>query len=272
MLDNSSNDEYVEKQKADTDDLVKVEYSEIPAKLESRSPKRIRAGSKLGPRFRHKGAVGGTFSRLSNEDSERNGSYAAAERGYGFYSKLSRGKQGYPPTVREIAGHFGIDYRAAVDHLRALEKKGSVTRSSKSRGIQVFRPFSAVQHIPVVGKVTAGPPLTAVENIEGTIPVPEEWAKGSSLFIVRVDREGMSMLPTILPQDYLLVKQGTSCDDGAIVLVMIDGEVTVKRLFREKQGVVLKSDNPAMPPIRVKEREKSFRVLGKVVGVAYRKL
>ena len=182
------------------------------------------------------------------------------------------GKQGYPPTVREIGRHFGIDYRAAIDHLRALEKKGSLMRSSRSRSIQVFRPFSAVQRIPVVGKVAAGPPLEAVENIEGAIPVPEEWAKGSGLFIVRVDREGMSMSPTILPQDYLLVQQGTSADDGAIILAMIDGEVTVKRLFREGSLIVLKSDNPAMSPIQVKKGEKSFRVLGKVIGVAYRKL
>jgi repressor LexA len=182
------------------------------------------------------------------------------------------GKQGYPPTVREIAGRFGIDYRAAIDHLRALEKKGSLVRSSRSRSIQVFRPFSAVQRIPVVGKVAAGPPLEAVENIEGAIPVPEEWARGSGLFIVRVDREGMSMSPTILPQDYLLVKQGSSADDGTIVLAMIDGEVTVKRIFREENFIVLKSDNPAMPPIQVKKGEKSFRILGKVIGVAYRKL
>ena len=182
------------------------------------------------------------------------------------------GKQGYPPTVREIAGRFGIDYRAAIDHLRALEKKGSLVRSSRSRSIQVFRPFSAVQRIPVVGKVAAGPPLEAVENIEGAIPVPEEWAKGSGLFIVRVDREGMSMSPTILPQDYLLVKQSAFADDGAIVLVMLDGEVTVKRLFREGSFIALKSDNPDMPPIQVKKGEKSFRVLGKVIGVAYRKL
>jgi len=171
------------------------------------------------------------------------------------------GKQGYPPTVREIAGHFGIDYRAAFDHLRALEKKGALTRSSKSRGIQIFRPFSAVQHIPVVGKVTAGPPLEAVENIEGAIPVPEEWAKGSGLFIVRVDREGMSMSPTILPQDYLLVKQGAFSEEGAIILAMIDGEATVKRLFREKGYILLRSDNPDMPPIRVAEGEKNFRIL-----------
>jgi repressor LexA len=180
--------------------------------------------------------------------------------------------QGYPPTVREIAAHFRIDYRAAIDHLRALEKKGSLTRSAKSRGIQIFRPFSSVQRIPVVGKVAAGPPLEAVENIEGAVPVPEEWAKGSGLFMVRVDREGMSMVPTILPQDYLLVKQGDVSDEGTIVLAMIDGEVTVKRIFREKGSIVLKSDNPAMPPILVRKGEKNFRVLGKVIGVAYRKL
>jgi len=178
----------------------------------------------------------------------------------------------YPPTVREIAGHFVIDYRAAIDHLRALERKGSLTRSSKSRGIQVFRPFSASRPVPVVGKVAAGPPLEAVENIEGAISIPEEWAKGSGLFIVRVDREGMSMSPTILPQDYLLVKQGALTDEGTIVLAMVDGEVTVKRLFQEGGLIVLQSDNPSMPPIRVKKGEKNFRVLGKVVGVAYRKL
>ena len=181
-------------------------------------------------------------------------------------------EQGYPPTVREIAGHFRIDYRAAIDHLRALERKGSLTRSSKSRGIQIFRPFSSMQRIPVVGQVAAGPPLEAVENIEGAIPVPEEWAKGSGLFMVRVEREGMSMVPTILPQDYLLVKQGDFSDEGTIVLAMIEGEVTVKRIFREKGAVVLKSDNPAMPPIRVKKGGKNFRVLGKIIGVAYRKL
>jgi len=146
-----------------------------------------------------------------------------------------RAKEGYPPTVREIAGHFRIDYRAAIDHLRALERKG-------------------------------------VENIEGAVPVPEEWAKGSGLFMVRVDREGMSMTPTILPQDYLLVKQADSADDGTIVLAMVDGEVTVKRVFRERDSAVLRSDNPAMPPIQVKKGSKNFRILGKVVGVAYRKL
>jgi repressor LexA len=183
------------------------------------------------------------------------------------------GKQGYPPTVREIAGHFGIDYRAAFDHLRALEKKGTLTRSSKSRGIQIFRPFSAVQHIPVVGKVTAGPPLEAVENIEGTIPLPKEWAKGEGLSIVRVDQEGMSMVPTILPQDYLLIREGASVDEGAVVLAMIDGQVTVKRFSQGKDGVVvLKSDNPAMPPIQIKEGENDFRILGRVIGIAYRKL
>jgi repressor LexA len=181
-------------------------------------------------------------------------------------------EHGYPPTVREIASHFHIDYRAAIDHLRALEKKGSLVRSSKSRGIQILQPFSVVQHIPVLGKVAAGPPLEAVEEIGGAIPVPAEWAQGAGLFIVRVDREGMSMSPTILPQDYLLVKQDAFSEEGAIILAMIDGEATVKRLFREKGHILLRSDNPAMSPIRVEEDGKNFRILGKVIGVAYRKL
>jgi repressor LexA len=124
----------------------------------------------------------------------------------------------------------------------------------------------------VIGKVAAGPPLEAVENIEGAVPVPEEWAKGAGLFMVRVDREGMSMTPTILPRDYLLVKQADSADDGTIVLAMIEGEVTVKRVFKGKESIVLRSDNPAMPPIQVRRGSKNFRILGKVVGVAYRKL
>lgn len=181
-------------------------------------------------------------------------------------------KQGYPPTIREIASYFGIDYRAALDHLRALEKKGSLARSSKSRGIQLFQSLASIRHVPVVGRVTAGPPLEAVENMEGTIPIPEEWAKGSGLFIVRVEREGMSMVPTILPHDYLVIKQGSVGEEGAIVLVMLDGEVTIKRLFQEGDSFLLKSDNPAMPPIQVQKGEKNLRILGKVVGVAYRKL
>jgi repressor LexA len=181
-------------------------------------------------------------------------------------------EQGYPPTIREIATYFGIDYRAALDHLRALEKKGSLARSSKSRGIQLFRPLTNIRHVPVVGRVTAGPPLEAVENMEGTIPIPEEWAKGSGLFIVRVEREGMSMVPTILPHDYLVIKQGSVVEEGAIGLVMLDGEVTVKRIFREGDSFLLKSDNPAMLPIQVRKGEKNLRILGKVVGIAYRKL
>jgi len=90
--------------------------------------------------------------------------------------------------------------------------------------------------------------------------------------MVRVDREGMSMSPTILPQDYLLVKQDAFIEEGTIVLAMIEGEVTVKRLFREKDCIVLKSDNPAMPPMRIQEDEKDLSILGKVIGVAYRKL
>jgi repressor LexA len=179
--------------------------------------------------------------------------------------------QGYPPTVREIAGHFRIDYRAAIDHLRALEKKGALKRSAKSRSIRLL-PHFASQSVPVVGRVAAGPPLEAIENLDGTIPVPEEWARGPGLFIVRVDREGMSMSPTILPQDYLLVQQDASPENGAIVLAKIGGDVTVKRLFREKDRIVLRADNPAMAPIKIPKGEENFRVLGKVLGVAYRKL
>jgi len=188
------------------------------------------------------------------------------------FIRVFSAEQGYPPTVREIAAHFRIDYRAAIDHLRALERKGSLARSSRSRGIQVLQPFSSVQSIPVLGRVTAGPPLEAVENIEGAIPVPQEWARGTDLFLVRVDREGMSMYPTILPHDYLLVKQGASVEEGAIVLAMIEGEVTVKRFFRNRDGIVLKSDNPAMPPLQFAEGEKNLRILGRVIGVAYRRL
>lgn len=180
-------------------------------------------------------------------------------------------ERGFPPTVREIAAHLAVDYRAAIDHLRALERKGLLTRSAQSRSIRLRRPYAAVQYVPVVGRVAAGPPLEAVEEIEGAIPVPEEWARGPGLFIVRVDREGMSMVPTILPQDYLLVRPGPSASDGEIVLAMLEGEVTVKRLFREP-GVVLRSDNPAMPPLSVAEGERGFHILGKVVGVAYRRL
>jgi SOS-response transcriptional repressor LexA len=110
-----------------------------------------------------------------------------------------------------------------------------------------------------LGKVAAGPPLEAVENIEGAISIPEEWAKGSGLFIVRVDREGMSMSPTFSPRTYLLVKQGAFADEGTIVLAMVDGEVTVKRLFQE-EGFKREMIVTSLPSSKAFIREISFPV------------
>ncbi len=182
---------------------------------------------------------------------------------------------GYPPTIREIARHFAISVRAVQDHLAALEGKGYLKRSRlKARGLEVERPPRRedvrVRDIPIVGRIAAGSPILAVENVEGTIPVAREWASGGEMFLLRV--EGESMVPTLCDGDYILVRCQPAVGDGEIAVALLDGEVTVKRLQTRDGAVVLKPDNEAVEPIIVAAgRGANLQILGKVIGV-YRRL
>lgn len=178
------------------------------------------------------------------------------------------GENGYSPTVREMCDHFGIQPQAAADHINALVKKGYLAKQPmKSRSLKVIG-FSRRDRaeVPIVGRVAAGEPILADENIEGAVTLPAEWVRDKDCFLVRV--EGDSMVDAhICDGDYVLVRQQPTAENGDIVIALLDDEATVKRFFAKKGSVVLKPENERMKPIVVKKGDKSMRIIGKVVGV-----
>ncbi len=184
------------------------------------------------------------------------------------YIKHHIQQNGYPPTVREIGAAFKMSEKGAYDHLRAIEKKGYIKRGArKPRAIEVleFMPERFRQNIieiPIVGRVAAGEPLLATQNIEGILPLSREMVSGDELFALRV--KGASMREAgIFNDDYVIVKQQPSAEQGDIVVALLNNEATVKRFYRENEHVRLQPENAAMEPIIVKD----VTILGKVVGL-----
>lgn len=187
-------------------------------------------------------------------------------------------RHGVPPTVREIGERFEFTARAAFDHLRALERKGMlerrVTGKRASRTLVLpahkgaRRGDAAVPGIPLVGRIAAGVPITAVENHEDTIPLRPDWlgTGGQDVFALRV--RGDSMIEAhIMDGDLVLVRKQDTAGSGDIVAAMLDGEATVKRFARENGAVVLRPEHPTLKPIVVEAGRGDFRILGKVVGI-----
>ena len=185
-------------------------------------------------------------------------------------------RHGVPPTVREIGERFGFTARAAFDHLRALERKGMLER--RVTGKRASRTLILPSHkgarrpepagIPVVGRIAAGAPITAVENHEDTIPLRPDWlgTGGQDVFALRV--RGESMIGAhIVDGDLVLVRKQETAGSGDIVAAMVDGEATVKRFGREGAAVVLRPEHPTMRPIVIEPGRGDFRILGKVVGI-----
>jgi len=180
--------------------------------------------------------------------------------------------QGYPPTVREVAARFGIQPRAAADHLAALKRKGYLHREpGRSRGLTLAsRALGPVVEVPVLGRIAAGRPLLAAENVEDTLPLPRAWVRGEEAFLLKV--AGDSMAPLIQPGDLVMVRVQPRVARGEIAVVLVDDEATLKRVYEEAGGLVLKGDNPDFTPLRISRDEaETVQVLGKVVGV-YRNL
>jgi repressor LexA len=175
---------------------------------------------------------------------------------------------GYPPTIREIAGEFRISSKGAYDHLLAIEKKGYIRRdSAKPRAIELMdfvpgRAYGPVIEIPVVGRVAAGEPLLASQNIERTITLSNDLIRTEEPFALRIKGESM-MGAGILEGDYVIVKQQQDADQGDIVVALIGDEATVKRFYRAGDHIRLQPENPTMKPIIVKD----VTILGKVVGL-----
>jgi repressor LexA len=183
--------------------------------------------------------------------------------------------QGYPPTVREIGAAVGLSSPASVQgHLGTLESLGYIRRgSSKRRALEVVRRAidgapvrgGSAQSICLVGRVAAGKPLLAEENVEDYLDLPSFLVTGGDCFALRI--AGTSMVNAgILDGDVVVVRQQQSADDGDIVVAMLEDEATVKRFFREADTVRLQPENDAMEPIFVRDP----MILGKVTGVLRR--
>jgi len=179
----------------------------------------------------------------------------------------------FAPTAKEIAGNFGIAEKNGFYYLDLLERKGYLRRRPHSpRRIELVGealPRSPVR-VPVLGRVPAGPPLEAVEEVEGELFLDPALLGEGEIFSLRVKGDSMTGAH-ICDGDHVLVRSQARAEEGEIVVAVIDGEATVKRFRRSRGKVRLEAANPAYPPIVVPAGAPSFRIAGKVVGV-YRKL
>ncbi|MGE8034369.1 repressor LexA [Lysinibacillus sp. KCTC 33748] len=183
--------------------------------------------------------------------------------------------KGYPPSVREIGEAVGLASSSTVHgHLARLEQKGLIRRDpTKPRAIEILEPEDSIQkqqviHVPLVGKVTAGSPITAVENIDEYFPLPDIYGTSEDqLFMLEIMGESM-IEAGILDGDLVIVKQKSTADNGDIVVAMTEeNEATVKRFFKEKSHFRLQPENATMEPIIVDQ----VSILGHVVGL-YRRV
>lgn len=181
-------------------------------------------------------------------------------------------KKGYPPSVREIGEAVGLASSSTVHgHLSRIEKKGYIRRDpTKPRAIEILnmddeeeQQNKKTTYIPIVGKVTAGMPITAIENIEDYLPIPEHLASNAQMFALVI--EGDSMIEAgIFDGDLVIVRKQQTANNGEIIVAMTeDDEATVKRFFREKNYIRLQPENSTMEPIILND----CKILGKVVGV-----
>jgi len=186
---------------------------------------------------------------------------------------------GFPPTISEIQEQFSFKSPNAVqEHLKALVRKGQIRRTPNQwRGLELVASnksreesahYSAVS-VPLIGRVTAGLPLLAEENFEGTISVDRSLVgRSSRLFALHV--RGNSMIKAgIYDGDIAIAQQQSDADHGDIVIALLGDEATVKRFYRKKNLIILQPENDVMQPIRVSE-ESDFKILGKVIATLHR--
>ena len=188
---------------------------------------------------------------------------------YEFIKKQIKDK-GYPPSVREICNAVGLKSTSTVHgHLQRLEKKGLIKRDpTKPRAIEVMdESFKReLVSIPVIGTVTAGMPILAVENIEDTFALPVNFIRSNKeLFMLKVHGESMIDVG-IINEDLVIIEKTNSAENGDIVVALIENEATIKRFFKESDFIRLQPENKTMKPIIVKE----CTIIGKLIGL-YRK-
>ena len=178
--------------------------------------------------------------------------------------------RGFPPSVREICEAVELKSTSSVHaHLETLEKNGYIRRDpTKPRTIEILDDnFNLLRremvNVPVVGTVTAGQPILAVENIESYFPVPAEFMPNQQCFILNVQGESM-VNAGILDGDQVLVKQQPTASNGDIVVALVDDSATVKTFYKENGYYRLQPENDSMDPIII---HGDIQILGKVFGV-----
>lgn len=185
-------------------------------------------------------------------------------------------RRGYPPSVREIGKAVGLRSSSTVHgHLTRLEEKGYLRRDpARPRAIEVLKPRSlqrqapvtapgrATVEVPLVGQVTAGQPILAVENVEDTFPLPYDLVREDDVFMLRV--KGDSMIGAgIHDGDKVIVRKQDYAQNGDIVVVLLEDEATVKRFYHENTHIRLQPEHPNLEPIITRDA----KVLGKVIGL-----
>lgn len=183
-------------------------------------------------------------------------------------------EKGYPPSVREICKAVGLRSTSTVHgYLLRLQKKGIIQKdATKPRALKVMKNNNntsgcfagkELANVPVVGRVAAGLPILAVENIEDSFPLPVELLGNSDAFMLKV--QGDSMIEAgILDGDYILISQQNTAQNGDIVIALIDDSATVKRFYKEDGYFRLQPENRDMEPIIVYD---NISIIGKVIGV-----
>lgn len=186
---------------------------------------------------------------------------------YEFLKTYTESK-GYPPSVREICEAVSLRSTSTVHgHLKRLEKKGMIKRDpSKPRALEIAELSASKKemiNIPIVGKITAGLPILATENIEDTFPIPLDYIKhDKELFMLRVS--GQSMVNVgIIDNDLAIIESAQNAINGDIVVALIDDSATIKRFFKENDHIRLQPENDTMDPILV----DNCQILGKLVGI-----
>lgn len=192
------------------------------------------------------------------------------------YSFIIRYRQqtGFPPTVREIAQ--GLGYKSPNNvrqHLRLIEQKGFIRLlAGKARGIEITSFEENVPDevdesvsVPLIGAVAAGKPITAIENVDGYLTLDKSIFKGEGLFALRIKGDSMSGMG-ILNGDIVVVRKKSNAEHGEVVVVVIDGEATLKRFIKEGSKILLRAENPAYSDI-VLSSASSIQIAGKLVGV-----
>ncbi len=176
------------------------------------------------------------------------------------------------PTLKEIQAHFKFKAIGSVqDYINVLQEKGYIRRTSKARDIEILDnagievPDRNIVKIPIVGRVAAGTPILAEENLEGHLRLDRSLVKAKNAFLLKVQGESM-INAHIQDGDMVLVHPGETCNSGEIVVCMIEDEATVKRFYKRQNHIELKPENDRFEPIIVKPTNK-FSVVGKVCGV-----